>query len=566
MKSKQPPEDDSTVMAPSRPVSSVGYALLASRDNALPTGTMLGEFEITGLIGEGGFGIVYLAFDHALHREIALKEYMPVGLAARESGMTVVKSKKHLETFQVGLRSFINESRLLAKFDHPSLVKVHRFWEGNGTAYMVMPFYEGSTLKDTLQQHEGFLDERWLKQLLNYLLDALKVIHKEDCFHRDISPDNILILKNNQPLLLDFGAARRVINDMSQMPTAILKPGYAPIEQYDDGMSLMKQGAWTDIYALAAVIYFAVTGKKPVPAVSRTLSDSLVPLAKIKNVQNQYSAKFLYAIDKALAVRPEARPHTTDEFRTLLGLADTPSSLGSNLPELTKPKTTSSLAVYGFSTVFVLASIIGSWYLMQQEPSPARELILGKVEIDTHIAAADEKSPMNKSDAIATQPDSDTKEIFPDQLIAESESPVAQSDNKPPSTMVEMIPPKAEDEIALGLTDPIIIHEPKHEKNLEQNNNTRSVIPPQIPNLSPPAGDIPSRHGSPTNAVKKIIEKNKEEGRTCLANEDFECVTDRANKILQHDPDDMTAKLFYLLAHQESQENTQEAPEQKRDD
>ncbi|HJT51344.1 MAG TPA: serine/threonine-protein kinase, partial [Nitrosospira sp.] len=246
-------EDDRTVLASSEPAGN-GEAWEGLGDNALPVGTLLGEFEIIGLIGEGGFGIVYLAYDHSLQRKVALKEYMPSGLASRKSGMTVAKSKQHLDTFQAGLRSFINEARLLAQFDHPSLVKVHRFWEANGTAYLVMPFYDGKTLKEALRQLEGPPDEHWLKQLLRQLLDALNVIHKENCFHRDISPDNILILKDGRPLLLDFGAARRVISDMTQNLTVILKPGYAPIEQYAE-MKSMKQGAWTDIYALAAVAY-----------------------------------------------------------------------------------------------------------------------------------------------------------------------------------------------------------------------------------------------------------------------------------------------------------------------
>src|SRR5918999_401773 len=136
--------------------------------NTLPIGTRLGEFEIIDLIGEGGFGIVYLAYDHSLDRQVALKEYMPSALAHREDdGVTVVmRSDRHAETFAAGLRSFINEARLLAQFDHHSLVKVYRFWEANGTAYMVMPFYEGITLKQALSQLGGPPDEAWLKTLL----------------------------------------------------------------------------------------------------------------------------------------------------------------------------------------------------------------------------------------------------------------------------------------------------------------------------------------------------------------------------------------------------------------
>ncbi len=222
----------------------------------------------------GGFGIVYLAQDHALHRRVALKEYMPSALAAREGNSRVqVRSQRCRETFEAGLRSFVNEARLLAQFDHPSLVKVYRFWEANGTAYMAMKRYEGITLKDKLRQFGEPPGEAWLMALLAPLTEALAVIHAENCFHRDIAPDNVILLAGSErPLLLDFGAARRVIGDMTQSLTVILKPEYAPIEQYAE-MPEMKQGAWTDIYALAASIHFAITGRTPPPSVRRWVDD-----------------------------------------------------------------------------------------------------------------------------------------------------------------------------------------------------------------------------------------------------------------------------------------------------
>lgn len=289
--------------------------------NAFEIGTKIGEFEILGLVGEGGFGIVYLAYDHSLDRKVALKEYMPAQLAHREDdGKTVVmRSVRHAETFAAGLRSFVNEARLLAQFDHHSLVKVYRFWEANGTAYMVMPFYVGITLKQALKELGAPPDETWLKTLLAHLLDALEVIHNRQCFHRDIAPDNVLMLPDETPLLLDFGAARRVIGDMTQALTVILKPGYAPIEQYAE-VPNMKQGPWTDLYALASVIYFAITGKAPVPSVARVMSDPLVPL--MQAAAGRYSEPFLRALDCALQVKPEERPQNIAEFRRALGLPE----------------------------------------------------------------------------------------------------------------------------------------------------------------------------------------------------------------------------------------------------
>ncbi len=328
-------DDDRTVLRPSgraAPSSPDPFAASSAGDsgNALPAGTYLGEFEITGVLGEGGFGIVYVAWDHSLRRRVALKEYMPSSLAARAGSTEVrVRSDRHRETFDVGLKSFVNEARLLAQFDHPSLVKVFRFWEANGTAYMVMPLYEGVTLKDKLRQMEAPPDEAWLMQLLAPLTEALAVIHAGNCFHRDIAPDNIILLAGSErPLLLDFGAARRVIGDMSQALTVILKPGFAPVEQYDEVPDL-KQGAWTDIYALAASVHFAIMGKTPPSSLGRLLNDSFVPLAQ--SAEGRYSEGFLRAIDRALSVRPNERTASAAELRADLGLpppgaADAPAA------------------------------------------------------------------------------------------------------------------------------------------------------------------------------------------------------------------------------------------------
>jgi serine/threonine protein kinase len=242
-------------------------------------------------------------------------------MASRVTGSSaiVVKSDRHLDTFKAGLKSFVNEARLLARFDHPSLVKVYRFWEENGTAYMVMPFYEGPTLKTALAELGHVPSESELRTWLNPLLDALTVMHAAQCFHRDIAPDNILLTASG-PLLLDFGAARRVIGDMTHALTVVLKPGYAPIEQYGD-VATMTQGAWTDLYALACVVYYAITGKTPMSSVERLMDDRLEPISVVAT--GRYSRAFLGAIDAALAVRPQDRPQNEARFRALLD-ADLP--------------------------------------------------------------------------------------------------------------------------------------------------------------------------------------------------------------------------------------------------
>ena len=288
--------------------------------NALPKGTMLGEFEVRGIIGEGGFGIVYEAWDLSLQRTVALKEYIPGELAMRAGDLSVtLRSQKHRETFDLGLKSFINEARMLASFDHPSLVKVYRFWQDRGTAFMAMPWYRGPTLKKSLLSRSSPPDEPWLLRLLDPLTVALSVLHEKQCYHRDIAPDNIILSEETGlPILLDFGAARRVIGNRSEALTVILKPGYAPIEQYAEIPNL-QQGPWTDVYALAAVVHLAITGKTPPTAVSRIVDDSYVPLQIY--AKGRYAQDFLLAIDRALAVRPENRTQTIDEFRVHIGLA-----------------------------------------------------------------------------------------------------------------------------------------------------------------------------------------------------------------------------------------------------
>ncbi len=296
----------------------------ATASSAMPSGTRLGEFEITGVVGEGGFGIVYSARDSSLDRIVAIKEYLPSAFANRTSSGTVqVRSQEHSKTFNAGLSSFINEARMLAKFSHPGLVEVFRFWEANGTAYMAMRYYRGVTLREMLRTNPQIATEQWLCETLDPILLALQELHQEKCYHRDIAPDNILVLPNGRSVLMDFGAARRIIGGMTRALTTVLKPGYAPIEQYSDDGS-MQQGAWTDIYAVGGVLYHAMTGKVPVQAISRMMNDPLKPVATA--ARSEYSPNLCSVVMKCLAVMPENRYQTIDELREALGWVTTPVS------------------------------------------------------------------------------------------------------------------------------------------------------------------------------------------------------------------------------------------------
>ncbi len=290
-----------------------------SLHDALASGTRLDEFEILGVLGIGAFGIVYLAYDHVLVRRVAIKEYMPAALAGRRDGMPIgLRSPEFAATFERGLDSFLSEARLLASFEHPSLVKVHRFWRANDTAYMAMQYYPGATLKDVRLRMDEPPDEAWLLAFVEPLLDALALLHEQGVFHRDISPDNILILPGGQPVLLDFGAARRVIGTGSQFLSAVLKPPFAPVEQYASETE-MRQGPWTDLYALGATLHFALTGHAPTPSVVRAVDDRLPVLAA--RGDKRFAAMdgpLLATVDWMLAMSPDARPRDVDTVRRAL--------------------------------------------------------------------------------------------------------------------------------------------------------------------------------------------------------------------------------------------------------
>jgi Protein kinase domain/Domain of unknown function (DUF4384) len=198
-------------------------------------------------------------------------------------------------------------------------VRVYRTFQANGTAYMIMQLVQGATLEEVARAMPAPPDEAWLLRLLDPLTAALQVVHDERIVHRDIAPDNLMILDGTkQPLLLDFGAARQVIGDSEQAPTAMLKPSYAPVEQYPD--SGQPQGAWTDVYALAGVVHRLITGKAPPNSQGRVLKDAYVPLAE--RMAGKYSARFLQAVDHALKLSPKERTQSIPAFRQELGLDD----------------------------------------------------------------------------------------------------------------------------------------------------------------------------------------------------------------------------------------------------
>ena len=282
---------------------------------ALPTGTQLGDFRLDAMIGHGGFGITYRAFDGQLAKVVAVKEYLPVEFALRRAdGQVVPRGARYADDFTWGRERFLDEARALARFRHPHIVPVLRYFEANGTAYTVMEFEDGRSLAEVLKQTGRRLPPPDVIRLASGLLSGLSAVHAQGFLHRDIKPSNIMIRRDGMPILIDFGAARQAMGGRTRTLTSVLTPQYAPIEQYAlDG----KQGPWSDIYSAAAVLHHALAGTPPPEAASRIRDDPYRPLAVTQ--ADRYEQPFLAAIDKALAFQPEQRPQTLEAWQALFG-------------------------------------------------------------------------------------------------------------------------------------------------------------------------------------------------------------------------------------------------------
>ena len=303
--------------------------------NVLATGTALDGYEITGLIGQGGFGVVYVARDTSSNQSVAIKEYLPLAIAGRVStGRIAPRSADMARAYATGLKGFLREAHLLSELGHPALVSVHRAWEQNDTAYMAMTYYPGKTLRDVRMARPAAMTEAHIRVLMLPIFDAVLELHAHRVIHRDISPDNILVMANGATVLLDLGAARQVLGGMTQALTTILKPGFAPIEQYvDDGS--MEQGRWTDVYGLGAVMYFLATGKPPTPATTRIVRDTLPAISDAAG-HVEYSPQFSNAVTRSLALRAIDRYKSIGEFRDALGWAvSLPAPRGESVTEKT---------------------------------------------------------------------------------------------------------------------------------------------------------------------------------------------------------------------------------------
>jgi len=293
---------------------------------ALPDGTeLVGDYRIKRVLGAGGFGITYLAEELALGRLVTIKEYFPADFAARLGTINAApRSQGCAEDFRWGLDRFISEAKTLARFVHPNIVSVYRYFLANDTGYMVISFEEGGSFKSWLGRLKRAPRQAELDRILAPLLDALEFVHKGNYLHRDIAPDNIIIRKDGSPVLIDFGSARGEMLAHSRTVSALVKPGYSPYEQY--ATSASKQGPWTDIYALAATLYHAITGKRPPDSPSRMVSDDYVGAREA--ARSSYRGSFLAAIDNGLKLELTERPQSIAAWRGMLLGPDTKRSGG----------------------------------------------------------------------------------------------------------------------------------------------------------------------------------------------------------------------------------------------
>ena len=285
--------------------------------NALPHGRKLQWYAIGNVLGQGAFGITYLAEDVNLGRQVAIKEYFPGQLATRDDTHTAGPlSDEVSEEYSLGLERFVNEAQILAKFEHPNIVRVHNVFELNNTAYMVMQYEEGRSLQAVLKE-QGTLTEHEILDLVFPLMSGLETIHGSGFIHRDVKPANIFIRRDGSPVLLDFGSARQTLLDQTRTMTSLVSPGYAPIEQYTGKSD--KQGPWSDIYGLGATLYRAVTGETPANAVERgeALAQDGIDTFQSGSARaaGRYQPLLLRAIDHALQFRIQDRPQLIAEWR-----------------------------------------------------------------------------------------------------------------------------------------------------------------------------------------------------------------------------------------------------------
>ncbi len=291
---------------------------MITRVKPLLKGTMIAEYQVIGPLGQGGFGTTYLCLDKNLNRKCVIKEYTPHHLVERKDNQKLEARRwKSRSDYLIGLKAFLEEARCLARFNHPNIVRINRYFEANGTGYFVMDYETGRSLRDILTAEGQQFGEQEIEAVILPLCNGLDKLHQQALIHRDIKPDNIIIRSDGSPVLIDFGAAA----DLRTLPhnelQIIATPRYAPIEQFDPNLP---QGPWLDIYALGATMYEMISGFPPPPSLERIKKDDLVPAREIE--RGNYGDRLLGLIDKSLSLSYVERPNSIKEFVAFLSVDD----------------------------------------------------------------------------------------------------------------------------------------------------------------------------------------------------------------------------------------------------
>ncbi len=368
---------------------------------ALPAGVELGQYRIIRKLGQGGFGITYLAEVIGSGEQVVIKENLPTFCAMRDRTTLQVAATDpddELQEYAEYLKRFVNEARLLAQLNHPNIVKVFGAFEALGTAYYVMPWVGGQELQ-TAAPASGVITESWLLPILRTLLSTLEYLHGRNIYHRDVKPANILLTEDGTPVLIDFGTARAIISDRSA--THVGSPGYSPIEQIT---ARGKRGPWTDVYSLGATCYRLITGERPPEANERLAEeeDPLLPLAPRAELRGRFSPEFLATIDKALALRGKNRWQTAAEWLAVLPVPapqPEPEPAPPTTPEIAttpiavapEPARRSRPNVSFILLILVLALVIpGGYVLYQHSQATAQQLRDELARVEAELKAKEE--------------------------------------------------------------------------------------------------------------------------------------------------------------------------------
>ena len=400
-----------------------------SNTRCLKPGVILKErYKIEEVIGAGGFGITYRAWDPLLQSYVAIKEYYPSGIATRsaDSSKVCVPVGQEQREYHRGRIRFLKEAQDVARFQsEPNIVSIYDYLEENDTAYMVMEYLHGCTLKQYIREHGGRLDTDHILHICLSVLDALAVVHKAGMIHRDISPENIFICEDLTVKLIDFGAAKQVYLDGEQTMSVVLKPGYAPPEQY---AKKDKQGPWTDIYALGATLYFAATGEKPEESFGRVLEDTIKPVCE---VNPEIPRAMSQVIMRAMSVKIEDRYQTVEAMREALLAGEGQNAQmepyvipASRISKRDLPKKRGFLIGVAFCIVIMLV-VTGIW-------------MVGRVAKKAGTATATEMNAASTEAQTATMADAQTS-TDAEQAATEAEK-TTQADNP----MVMHVPTKEE--------------------------------------------------------------------------------------------------------------------------